>query len=1086
MIKIRYYLAFLIITLCNISVVNAIENDIDSAAYGFAKSIFNDPATISSYDIKDIVYNSTEQDIKTIANTLKSIKTTSISRKSIKNNYLPLCFYIINKKMEDSTTMKKLANGRNFNISNACREVEQLQGMDIYNFYDNYVECVVIISMIDNSINSLEFKPTYGNLHFVEKIVFGDNSLMRKKDQIPQNIIKELNKIGIQNGIGILDNISNTIDEKINNDDSDYIIKNAYFLLYPYTYWKESLLNLYGGKIISVFVSHHKNTELKSLLSKLICDRWGKQGEKLLPIIQYRLNGNLEIYEMKQFIEFRDSLLANNVYFAKYLPHNNDLIGINTKDTLYRKYNALYFEFIKKTFSFFVSTQGRDLPTNVCNYLGVTKTSDFLNLYTKEVCKRYYGTNDLSIMAELDRIYHLLDVYTGDVPINVIEQLSMAYMEVSPRKSYKLVSGVYRDLIIEKMANNDFDNASLFAIALYADIYVSLYNQRKSADIEKILAYVENNYEKVHDDGSILFELALTLNKMERYEESEKLITKYKIQSEYADEVRNVSLDNNYHILNEEHQYKYDKVIELAKEKSYFSLIQALQVVTSMITLDSISLDTTYINVFLNNLNNDFNQFLFMDDVSQEQSYSQLYSKVTDVLTELNLVMWLMEEDNIKKYTDCYPYVSTIFYNWALASKGALLRSYYNTRKIIENSMTKEEFEYFISLEESESNNLVDGGNFDLVNLKKEVILDCVRKNQDSINFPKFDYNRVKEQLEDHDIAIEFMHDLGIAVAIRKQWNFPRYVIYNSTDDKNRKKNYADYWSCIEPLLDGVERIYYSLDGKANLENIELLEDNNGITMMEKYKMVRVSTTINLGKDLTKHAINNIEIFADLKYKETNSYDKCYGIGYAGLIHPWMPLPSTKKEANIIKYYFKGKNIKVRSEYEGSKTYFLNTAGKYDIIHLATHAFYWPHKIKDDGTYDIVPVMQRTGIVFSNSEYDVYYSSDNPSGTCFANEISNVDLSNVKLVVLSACETAQGELGNDGTIVGIQRALKQAGVGSIIMSLKEVDSETTLLFMELFYSNFSLGYTAREAFRMAQKGMLDNISDDWKYFIFLD
>ncbi len=97
MIKIRYYLAYLIITLCNISVVNAIENDIDSAAYGFAKSIFNDPATISSYDIKDIVYNSTEQDIKTIANTLKSIKTTSISRKSIKNNYLPLCFYIINK-----------------------------------------------------------------------------------------------------------------------------------------------------------------------------------------------------------------------------------------------------------------------------------------------------------------------------------------------------------------------------------------------------------------------------------------------------------------------------------------------------------------------------------------------------------------------------------------------------------------------------------------------------------------------------------------------------------------------------------------------------------------------------------------------------------------------------------------------------------------------------------------------------------------------------------------------------------------------------------------------------------------------------
>jgi CHAT domain-containing protein len=109
-------------------------------------------------------------------------------------------------------------------------------------------------------------------------------------------------------------------------------------------------------------------------------------------------------------------------------------------------------------------------------------------------------------------------------------------------------------------------------------------------------------------------------------------------------------------------------------------------------------------------------------------------------------------------------------------------------------------------------------------------------------------------------------------------------------------------------------------------------------------------------------------------------------------------------------------------------------------------------------------------------------------GILKASEIATMDLSKTDLVVLSACQTGQGEITGEG-VFGLQRAFKKAGVGTILMSLQEVDDTATEILMTNFYKEYISGKSKHEALRLAQLKVIEQRGanpDYWASFILLD
>ena len=149
----------------------------------------------------------------------------------------------------------------------------------------------------------------------------------------------------------------------------------------------------------------------------------------------------------------------------------------------------------------------------------------------------------------------------------------------------------------------------------------------------------------------------------------------------------------------------------------------------------------------------------------------------------------------------------------------------------------------------------------------------------------------------------------------------------------------------------------------------------------------------------------------------------------------------------------------------GQPSAFFYDAGKYRILHLSTHG-------KADS---------RVGDFSYLAFYPQPDSLDNE--LLFVRDIYNLDL-NADLVMLSACETAIGELKRGEGIISLARAFAYAGAKSIFTTLWRVNDQSTYELTVSFYRYLKAGLSKDAALRQAKLDYLDSHSDIEAYPFF--
>ena len=326
---------------------------------------------------------------------------------------------------------------------------------------------------------------------------------------------------------------------------------------------------------------------------------------------------------------------------------------------------------------------------------------------------------------------------------------------------------------------------------------------------------------------------------------------------------------------------------------------------------------------------------------------------------------------------------------------------------------------------------------------------------------------------------------------------------------------YQIIWTKIKPfILDG-STIYYSPSGVLNKINLSLIS-NGTKRLSEIYNIFQVSSTAQI-EDVKNKKYDNSSavIYGDINYYENveQMSQESYAYKYHSssdilatrslLRGTWDLIPGTKHEIKAIDSIMRKKGIRVLiyDQDRANEESFKSLDGKApDIIHVSTHGFYYsPNDIKSIGyfldqnpTYTLKDLsMLHCGLLFAGAN-NAWTGKSLPNGIddgiLTAEELSHIDLRNNKLVVLSACDTGLGDIDSIDGVFGLQRALKRANAGTIMMSLWKIPDEETKELMTTFYKCLLSGFSVHDSLKYAQKELNDKGKSPyyWAGFVILD
>lgn len=350
--------------------------------------------------------------------------------------------------------------------------------------------------------------------------------------------------------------------------------------------------------------------------------------------------------------------------------------------------------------------------------------------------------------------------------------------------------------------------------------------------------------------------------------------------------------------------------------------------------------------------------------------------------------------------------------------------------------------------------------------------------------FTQFDpravnWKNVSAALKKNQVAIEFIHTKVstlvpyYALLIKKDQPTPELIyLFEETTLKNllnqpgntesrinaiygnwKDSLYSLIWKPIEEKVPDIDKAYISVSGILHGVSFPaVLNDKNlDVVMLGSTRQI-------LSQDYEKQYSTAV-LIGDVNYGQNqNQNDKPERSNYPNL-------PFAAREIQNIEAIFSSRRPPIITkliikDLATEKQFYNLEKVRPDIIHLATHGYYYPGTNSGVSNFlteaysrtDLSPML-RSGIVLAGANINSNSSADN-DGFLSAQEIARMNLPGVDLAVLSACETGLGEtMGSEG-VFGLQRAFKLAGTRSLIMSLWKVPDEQTAELMRYFYDNY--------------------------------
>lgn len=530
--------------------------------------------------------------------------------------------------------------------------------------------------------------------------------------------------------------------------------------------------------------------------------------------------------------------------------------------------------------------------------------------------------------------------------------------------------------------------------------------------------------------------------------------------------------------------------------------------------------------VYTNSLNTIAQCYYGLDQYKDAAHYFELYTEnLRKMLQEKFLLLtdidrkrvWNEQNQHIDDYrfnvaalpdsvTELMPLFIPTLYDMELISKGIMLNSVIEFEKVLELNGDKNLLSIYEKIKENQQ--LIDELQSDVsddnlqkvlaikqinTSLQQQLMTGCAAY-RDYTKYLSYSWKDIQAKLGKNDIAIEFT---TVPLSPLDKDNYILALILSSTGEptmsvistkailKNIKEKedlydnnqyYNFIWGFMQQHLVDKQRVYFAPDNNLSDIAIEYLNDGQQ-TFFEKYEVYRLSSTKELCRDYSETTESkSIIIFGDIDYNTDLVSESRGGISFERLKYG-------REEINGIRS-FVNKTFKttIYDKKRATEKQFRELSNNNPmILHISSHGEY----DGDDKTVEN-DAMENSLLALSGANTGSDDIMDD--GIITAADIAQMNLRQCDMAVLSACNTGIGGKGTDG-IFGLQRGFKNAGVHSLLMSLKPVYDESTAKLMIAFYKGLAQGKTKRQSLLDAQNYLKSIDYKEGKYwapFILLD